>query len=178
MRSYTKVSNMTKVQKMVFVSILVALSLILSYFESLIPINTAIIFPGAKLGLANIVVMISLYFLSFGEALILIVLKLIIGTILISSFSAFLYSLAGGMLSFIIMYILIHYFSKVFSIIIISVLGAISHNIGQLIVAGIIVENLKVIFFVPHLFIASIITGIAIGLSVKALLPYCENIWK
>ena len=115
-------------------AMLVALAMIFSYVESLIPINLGI--PGIKLGVANL---------------------------------SILYSLAGGILSFLVMLLLKRI--KGFSMIGISIAGGVSHNIGQIVVAMCVLENTKLIYYLPVLMIAGTVTGILIGVVSRKILP-------
>lgn len=157
-----KSSNLNKTQKTVFISLLLSQAIVLSYLESFIPINVGI--PGVKLGLANIITLTSLYFLNFKEVLSLIVLRVLI-TSSLTSFSAFPYSLAGAIFSFLIMFFLISIAKDKFSTVGISIIGAVFHNIGQLFMAGLIIRNFNIIFYLPFLMISAIFTGILVGTS-------------
>lgn len=176
MQYHNKIKNLSKVQKMVFISILVTFALVLSYFETFLPILP---YPGVKLGLANIVTLTSLYILGFGDALILVLLRVTLNSFFAGSLITFWYSLSGGLFSFIVMYLLIYVGKDRISTIGISILGAISHNIGQLIVVVITIENINIIVaYFPILAIAGIIAGILIGVTVNYLLPYINKIFK
>ena len=147
-------------RKIAYSSILVALALILSYVEALIPINFGI--PGVKLGMANLVIVIGLYFLNTSQVFIILIVRIVLVSFLFGNMSAMLYSLAGGIVSFVIM-ILIRKI-KGFSIVGVSIAGGVAHNIGQLIVASLVVENLKLIYYLPVLMIAGTLTGMLIGI--------------
>ena len=147
-------------RKIAYSSILVALALILSYVEVLIPINFGI--PGVKLGMANLVIVIGLYFLNTSQVFIILIARIVLVSFLFGNMSAMLYSLAGGIVSFVIM-ILIRKI-KGFSIVGVSIAGGVAHNIGQLIVASLVVENLKLIYYLPVLMIAGTLTGMLIGI--------------
>ena len=147
-------------KKIAYSSILVALALILSYVEALIPINFGI--PGVKLGLANLVIVIGLYFLNTSQVFIILITRIILVSFLFGNMSAMLYSLAGGIVSFAVMFMI----KKIngFSIVGVSMAGGVAHNIGQLIVAALVVENLKLIYYLPVLMIAGTLTGMLIGI--------------
>ena len=154
-------------KKITLSALMVALAMILSYIEALIPFSFGI--PGIKLGLANLVVLAALYLFGPVQALLISVVRIFLISITFGSMSALLYSLAGGLLSFAVMLIL----SKVkgFSVIGVSVAGGVSHNLGQLIVAALVVENMNLFFYFPVLILAGVITGLLIGIAVKAVLP-------
>ena len=137
--------KMTPAAKAAYVAILTALALILSYVEAMIPLNFGI--PGIKLGLANLVVLIGLFLLRPGEVLAISVARILLAGFLFGNAASIIYSLAGGLLSFAVMLGL----SKCsrFSIMGISIAGGVSHNIGQIIVASIAVENIKLMYYLP-----------------------------
>lgn len=148
------------VKKVAYTGVFVALALICSYVESLIPISFGI--PGIKLGLTNIVVVLTLFCVGMPEALIISVIRILLAGFMFGNMYSILYSLAGGLLSFGIM-VLLKKINK-FKIISVSVAGGIFHNIGQLIVAALVVENEKILFYIPVLLIAGYVTGLIIGI--------------
>ena len=143
-----------------------ALALIFSYVELLIPINFGI--PGAKLGLANLVIIIVLYKTDWKEALLLSVVRIVLAGFLFGNLFGILYSLAGGILSLAVMALLKR--SGAFSIIGVSMAGGVSHNVGQLIMAMLVVETYAVGYYLPVLLIAGLITGTLIGITGRELL--------
>lgn len=165
---------MNKTRKITVISLLVAQGLILHIIEGMLPIP--FIAPGAKLGLTNIITLMSLYLLNFKEVLLVIILRVILSTIFGGGLSSFLYSITGGILSFLVMYLLKKIGKDNISIISVSVIGAVFHNIGQIIVAGLIIESSKIIIYLPILMIASVGTGIFVGLTSKYLLPFIKRI--
>lgn len=170
----TKFKNMKKTTKMVYMSLLTALALILFIFEGMIPLP--FITPGAKLGLANLIIMIAVYTLSCKEALTVLLLRIILSTLFAGNISTFMYSLAGGLLSFVIMIIVKKLGGKYISVIGVSACAAVFHNIGQLLVASLILENLGVMLYLPVLSIAGIGTGIFVGLSANIMLNHLNKI--
>lgn len=147
-------------KKVAYFGVFTALALIFSYIESLIPINFGI--PGAKLGLANLMVVIVLYKMGAKEAYMLSMVRIVLSGFLFGNLFGILYSLAGGILSLSIMTLLKK--TDKFSIIGISMAGAVFHNIGQLIIAGIVVESANVIYYMPALLIVGLATGLVIGI--------------
>ena len=143
-----------------------ALALIFSYVELLIPINFGI--PGAKLGLANLVIIIVLYKTDWKEALLLSVVRIVLAGFLFGNLFGILYSLAGGSLSLAVMAFLKR--SGAFSIIGVSMAGGVSHNVGQLIMAMLVVETYAVGYYLPVLLIAGLITGTLIGIAGREML--------
>ena len=143
-----------------------ALALIFSYVELLIPINFGI--PGAKLGLSNLVIIIVLYKTDWKEALLLSVVRIVLAGFLFGNLFGILYSLAGGILSLAVMALLKR--SGAFSIIGDSMAGGVSHNVGQLIMAMLVVETYAVGYYLPVLLIAGLITGTLIGIAGREML--------
>ena len=127
--------------------VFLALALICSYVESLIPISFGI--PGVKLGLTNIVVVLMLYCIGAKEALAVSVCRIVLAGFLFGNLFSILYSLAGGLLSFLIMWAVKR--TGKLGILPVSVCGGIFHNIGQLAVAALVVENYNVFYFVLFL---------------------------
>ncbi len=145
--------------KVPYFGMMTALSLILSYVESLIPIQFGV--PGIKLGLANLIVVIVLYMRGFQSALLICISRILLSGFLFGNMFAIFYSLAGGILSLLIMNFLKK--KKCFSIIGISIAGGVAHNLGQLFVAMLVVESYKVGFYFPVLMFAGMLTGAFIG---------------
>lgn len=137
------------------------LALIFSYIEAILPFNFGI--PGIKLGLANLVVVIALYELNARYALSINIVRVLIAGLLFSGLYGAIFSLAGCGASFLAMWIANR--TKRFSIIGVSMAGGAAHTLGQLIVAVIIVSNLKLSYYFPILLFAGMTTGIIIGIG-------------
>lgn len=155
-------------------ALLVALAMIFSYIEVLIPFNFGI--PGIKLGLANLVVVVALYLLGTKQAFMISMVRIILVAFTFGSLAALLYSIAGGVLSFAVMACCRRI--KGLSVMGVSVAGGVSHNIGQIIVAVLVVENMNLLFYVPVLMIAGIITGLLIGLVAGMVLPAVKKAFR
>ena len=149
-----------------------ALALIFSYVELLIPINFGI--PGAKLGLANLVIVIVLYKTDWKGALLLSVVRIILAGFLFGNLFGILYSLAGGILSLAVMTLLKK--TGAFSVIGVSMAGGVSHNVGQLIIAMLVVETYAVGYYLPVLLITGLITGTLIGIAGREMLKRIDRI--
>lgn len=146
--------------KVAYFGVFTALALIFSYVESLIPIHFGI--PGVKLGLANLIIVIALYKMSIKEAYILSIVRIVLAGFMFGNLFAILYSLAGGMLSLTIMCILKK--TDKFSVFGISIAGGVFHNVGQLIMAAFVLENISIGYYFPVLLISGLVTGFVIGL--------------
>jgi len=165
---------MTKTRKLAYLSILLALALALHVFERNLPVPMAV--PGVKLGLANIITFLTIIIFGFKEAALVVFMRTFLGAVFGGGFLAFLFSLAGGLLSTSVMAIMYKRFSKYFSIPAISICGAIFHNIGQITVASFVVANVNLFYYLPVLLISGIITGFFIGLVVKFLIKPLDNV--
>lgn len=150
-----------------------AVALILSYVESLIPITFGI--PGIKLGLPNLIVVLLLFGQRYGakEALLVNGMRIVLSGFMFSNLYAILYAMAGAAFSFIAM--LIGKRLRCFSVIGVSVLGGVFHNIGQAVVAMIVVETFAVSYYIPFLIVAGMITGAFLGLIVMEIIPYLDR---
>ena len=149
---------MTK--KVAYGGLFLALALVASYLETLIPINLGI--PGIKLGLANGVIMVLLYVSDAKQCYAISLARILLAGFLFGNLMMILYSLAGGMLSLTVMVIL----KKVnaFSPVGVSVAGGVSHNAGQLIVAAIVLETGKMVYYFPVLLVSGVLAGTLIGI--------------
>lgn len=156
---------MKGIKRMIFLSLLVSIGLALSLFESMMPLP--FIAPGAKLGLSNMVILITLVVFGFKEALTVGVLKSIIFTLATGSVTSLFYSLSGSVLSCILMYIINHRFSNIFSLIGVSIFGAVVHNFGQVLVASMMMNNIRIFSYLPILLLTSLFTGYFVGLTSK-----------
>ena len=155
-----------------YFGVFTALALILSYIESLIPIHFGI--PGAKLGLANLIIVIVLYRTGWRDALLLSVVRIVLSGFIFGNLFAVVYSLAGGILSLAVMALLKK--SGAFSVVGVSLAGGVCHNLGQLTVAMIVVETYQVEYYFPMLLIAGMATGTVIGIAAGEVLRRIQNI--
>lgn len=148
-----------KTKNIAIYGLLVALAFILSYIETLIPFP---LMPGIKLGLANLVVITAMYGLGYKESFVLSIIRILLVGLTFGNISTMLYSLAGGILSWIMMAIAKKI--KWFSMVGVSIIGGVFHNIGQIVVAILIVSNVYIITYLPLLLITGVVTGALIGL--------------
>lgn len=148
--------------------VLFALAMVLSFAESSIAPLLGLA-PGMKLGLANVVVMYALLFLGGRAALALVLLKAGFG-LLTRGAVAGLLSLAGGLLSLLVMLALLHGPLRPTGLIL-SACGAIAHNLGQLLVAGAVLSSAMALGYAPVLLVSGLAMGAITSLVLKALLP-------
>lgn len=159
---------MNKTKKMVLLGLLISQALVLSVIESWFPIPIGP--PGVKLGLANIITLLVIVFFGFKSAMFVVVIRCILLAIFSGSPITFLFSLSGGVLSTLAMSGLYKKFSSTFSLVGISIIGALMHNLGQIIVGMIILREVFLIFYFPVLIISGVITGLLIGIFSKTLI--------
>ncbi len=153
-------------KKIALGGLLTALCLILSYVESRIPFFFGV--PGMKLGLTNLVVVFALYSDGTGYAGAINVMRILIAGFMFGNPFSIIYSLAGGILSLLVMAVLKK--TGFFSVSGVSVAGGVAHNTGQLIVAALAVESYNVFFYLPALMISGAVTGFVIGVLVFTVL--------
>ena len=161
-------------KKIAMTGMFIALAMIFSYIEVLIPINLGI--PGVKLGLANLVVVVTLFTMGPKNAFSVSIIRIFLVAVTFGNMSAMFYSLAGGLLSYVGMVLL----KKIpgFSIVGVSVFGGILHNIGQIIVAAVVVENIHLMMYLPVLLVAGTITGTLIGIISSKMVPRINKVIK
>ena len=153
-------------KKTAYLGVFLAIALVCSYIETLIPFHFGI--PGVKLGLTNLVVVLVLYGIGAKEAFGISVLRILITGILFGNVFSILYSFSGGILSFLAMLLLKK--TNKLACVSVSVAGGISHNIGQLLVAAMIVQNFHIFFYIPVLLLSGLLTGFLIGILAQELL--------
>ena len=154
--------------------LLIALAMVFSYVEVLIPFNFGI--PGIKLGLANLIVVVGFYSMKTTDVIAVSLVRIFLSGLLFGNLMSILYSLSGGILSIIVM-LLLKRLHK-FSIVGVSIAGGVFHNIGQLIVAMLILENFAVAVYLPPLLIAGTITGMLIGILAMRMLPVIKKVMQ
>lgn len=146
-------------QRFTRMALFVALAMIFSYLEFLLPLPVP--FPGIKLGLANLAIVVPLYLWGLFPALAISLLRIALVGITFGSLATILYSLFGALLSLAVMAGLKKW--NVFSVTGVSMAGGVCHNIGQLAAAALIVENIRLFYYLPVLLAAGALTGFAIG---------------
>lgn len=157
---------MPDTKKIAKMGMLVAVAFVLSYIEAMLPLNLGV--PGIKAGLSNIVVVFSLYYFSPGMALGIAITRIVLCGLTFGSMPGLLYSLAGGILSFIVM-VLLKKTGK-FSVYGVSVAGGVFHNIGQILVAIAVLQNKMVAYYLPFLLVAGVIAGVVVGILAAILI--------
>ena len=162
----------TKTKKLAFLGVLTAFALVLSYVEMLLPPIYAAL-PAVKVGLPNIVVVLLLYRFSFKEAVVVSLVRVVVVALLFGNAMTFFYSLAGAILSIVVMQVLKK--CKLFTGVAVSVVGAIFHNIGQIFVAILLLKTAEIGYYMIVLAITGTLSGIVVGLLAALLLRYFNN---
>jgi len=153
-------------KKLTVLSISVALAMILSFVESLIPPLVAV--PGIKIGLANIVTVFLLYTYGWREAASVSLVRVCLSALLFGSAVSLIYSASGAFLSFLAMLLLKKL--PIFSALSVSIAGGVFHNAAQIIVACLIMENAGIATYLPPLIISGTVAGVAIGILAGILI--------
>lgn len=154
-----------KLKKLIFLSLLVSTGLVLSIVENMIPVPIPI--PGVKLGLTNIVFLIALVLFGFKEAILVVIIRGLTMGIATGNISGIIYSLPSSIMSTVVMAIIYKNFSKYFSLIGVSLFGAISFNTVQVSIASLIMQNIRIFSYLPIMSLFSIFTGCFIGIAAK-----------
>ena len=155
----------TPAGKVAYCGMLIALAMIFSYVESFIPLNFGV--PGVKLGLANLVVLTGLYYMSAPEVFMVSICRILLTGFLFGSGMSIVYSLAGGILSFLVMLFLIR--RSLLGRIGVSAVGGVMHNVGQILVACLLLKSFALVCYLPVLIVAGVVTGVLIGVLAEAV---------
>ncbi len=159
------VMPMSRTFRLVYLALLIAQSLALFLFEGLLPLP--FLAPGAKLGLANIITLLALYTVPARDALLVLLIRVLLATMFGGGPTILAYSLAGGLLSFAAMLLLKKMSRHVatLSIVGVSAAGGFAHNVGQLLIAALVIESPGILFYLPILGPCGLLTGSLIGLA-------------
>lgn len=169
-------THISKTTTMVLTALLFAVAIVLSIIEGqLPPIIVAV--PGVKFGLSNIVVMFCLFCLNKKQAFLLVILKSMFA-LLTRGVMAGVLSLCGGVCSLLVMIVLIMVFKDRISYLMVSISGAVAHNIAQFVAISLLFTNLFFWAYLPVLIISGIVAGVATSVLLRVLLPGLNKIFK
>ena len=149
-----------KTKKIAVLALAIALAMILSFVESQIPAFVAI--PGVKIGLANIAVVFVLYKLGWKEAVLISLVRVFMVSVLFGTAVSLFYSVAGAVLSLTGMVLLKK--TGLFSTVAVSVTGGVLHNVGQILMACLLLETNVIVYYLPFLILSGVIAGVVIGM--------------
>ncbi len=153
-------------KRLATLSVIVATAIILSFVESRIPAFVAI--PGVKVGLANIAVIFALYKLGIRDAVCVSLVRVVLISLLFGSVMSLWYSLGGAVLSFSAM-LAMKYLTPA-NTVSVSLTGGVAHNIGQILVACLVLDTNVLFYYLPFLLLSGVIAGIAVGLASALLI--------
>lgn len=161
-----------KVKNVAILGLCVALAIIMSYIESLFPLNFAV--PGIKMGLANIVIIFLLYRMGFGAACVVSLIRVFLVSLLFGNVMMMAYSIAGAVLSLGLMFLLKK--SGKFSVVGVSIAGGVAHNAGQIIMAIILLGAKQIAYYLPVLAVTGTVTGVLIGIAASIVIKRVKRI--
>jgi len=167
------ISNNTK--QIALLGLMLAIMIVISTFEHLLPTIPGL--PPVKLGLANIIVMFAAISIGKKEALVLTILKSLF-IFLLRGTVASIMSICGGLISVFAIIILLNIFGKNISYVLLSIGGALAHNIGQLVAASLILSTIAFMYTTPLIVILGVITGGITGVLLGAVMPVFSKIFK
>jgi heptaprenyl diphosphate synthase len=169
-----KTIEMSKTERLVIVSLFFAVALIITVVENSLPPLPGTI-PGVKFGFSNIAVMYVLFFVGKKEAYAIAVLKSVF-VFATRGFVASALSLSGGLLSITVMVILLLIFKDKISYMLLSISGAVFHNVGQLVAVSLIYTNFYLLYYFPVLLVSGIVAGIATAALLKVIMPVFQRL--
>ena len=160
------------VKMIAILGVIASFAAILSYIEAIISFDIWV--PGVKLGLANLAIVLVLYWYGSKEAILVNIVRILIVGLLFGNTFSILFSLAGAFISLIAMSITKKI--NLFTVLGVSVSGGVFHNIGQMFVATFVVKSYSIVYYIPVLIIAGVITGTIIGIVAGKLLERFKEI--
>ena len=161
-------------KRVAFLGLLFSLAMVFSLLEGMIP-TAGWLPPGVKLGLANIVTLFALFYLSVRQAVCITLLKSLFVLLLRGGISGAV-SLAGGMLSLVAMAVLLKAGRGKLHPLLVSIVGAVMHNVGQLCMVSVLLQSQFAWYYLPVLLLAGMGMGILTGLIFRVLSPYLEHL--
>ena len=153
--------------------ILLSMMLVLGYVEHLIPVAAGI--PGVKLGLSNGVLIFALYMLDAPTAFVLMIVKVVLSGLMFGGVSAMMYAMAGGVMSMLTMMLLKKFH---FHLVIISMFGAVMHNVGQVLMAMLVLQTPKLMYYMAILMFVGLATGAVTGVAANATIKHIKKLRK
>ena len=157
---------LSRTKRLTLMSVLTAMALGIFILEAQLPSLVPI--PGVKLGLANLVILVALRRLDTRTALLINLVRIALAGLLFGTIMSLAYSLAGGLLSFLVMWALLK--TDRFSLVGVSLAGGAAHNIGQILVAMVLLSNARLVGYLPVLLLSGVLTGAILGLAAEAIL--------
>ncbi len=153
-------------KKLASLAICIAIAMILSYLESLLPLSFTV--PGIKIGLANIAIIFILYKFGWKEAAVVSLLRILWLAVLFGNGMTLIYSICGAVLSLTGMALLKKF--NLLSEIGVSVTGGVLHNVGQIVAAMLLLDTAQIAYYLPVLILSGTGAGIVIGVIASILI--------
>ncbi len=166
-------NNRFNVQRTALCGLLTAMMLVLGFIESMIPVAAGV--PGIKLGLSNGVLIFALYMLDAPTAFVLMIVKVVLSGLMFGGVSAMLYAMAGGVLSMLTMILLKRFH---FHMVVISMFGAVMHNVGQVVMAMLVLQTPKLMYYLAILMLVGLFMGAVTGIAAKATISHIKKLRK
>ena len=154
-----------KSARITYIAILSALAVVFGYIESLFPLPVAI--PGIKLGISNIIILFALIKMNKCDAFFILIIKVLVCSLLFSGMNSFFYSFSGGIMSFFAMILALKFG---LSIIGTSMAGGVFHNLGQILIASVMLGSFSAFYYLPVLLLSGLIVGGIIGVLCKIVI--------
>ncbi len=164
---------MQKTKRITVLGVLAALSIVLSFIETLLPPIYAAV-PGIKIGLANIVNVFLLYKFSIKDTAAVVLVRVLTVSLLFGNLMTLAYSIAGALLSITLMALLKK--TDRFSTVGVSIAGGVAHNLGQIIIAILVTSTLEIGYYMIFLCVSGILSGTLIGIAGALVLKYTKNL--
>ena len=169
-------AEMNKTKRLAFMALLTAMALTIFVLEAQIPAPIPV--PGVKLGLSNVITLTAMLLLGRREAVIVLLLRIIMGAMFTGSPSALIYSISGGVLAYAVMCLLIKAFPEKL-VWVVSALAAVAHNVGQITAAAFVVKTPALFtYYLPILAAAGIVTGVFTGIVATYLVRALRKVMK
>lgn len=162
------------IKRLIFLAIFIVQAIILTFVEAAIPAPAGL--HGLKPGLAGIFTVAALVFFSFSDTLAIILIRCVAVSLFTGGPVIFLFSVCGGVLSAVVMWIMLKTMKNIFSLTGISIAGAIAHNTGQIMVACFVMSDLTITAYLPVLLISGIFTGCFIGICSTFLVRFLKKL--
>lgn len=159
-------------KRITYTGMFVAIAMVFSYLESMIPVNIAV--PGIKLGLANMVTIVVMYRLRISDAWIVSLVRVVLSSLLFGNMTVMVYGMAGAVLSLLVMTLCRK--KDLFGLLGTSILGGVSHNAGQIAMAALLMKSGNIMLYMPVLCISGTIAGVCIGLAGAVLVRKLPSI--
>ena len=159
-------------KRITYTGMFVAIAMVFSYLESMIPVNIAV--PGIKLGLANMVTIVVMYRLRISDAWIVSLVRVVLSSLLFGNMTVMVYSMVGAVLALLVMTLCRK--KDLFGLLGTSILGGVNHNAGQIAMAALLMKSGNIMLYMPVLCISGTIAGVCIGLAGAVLVRKLPSI--